>query len=230
MAQQLRSPAGTPSPTFETTATATRLTRRLLACGVVAGPLFFTVGLAQAFTRDGFDPSRHALSLLENGRLGWIQISNFVITGLLSIACAIGARRVLGRGPGGTWGPRLVAVYGTGVVGAGVFRADPADGFPRGTPAGIGEVSWHGALHMVSFGIGFLCLITACFVVARGLAALGQRRPAAFSRTSGLVILAAVAASFVAAGSGTALVAIYVAAAVGWGWLVVVAARLATRR
>src|SRR4030095_13588848 len=96
MAQQLRSPAGTPSATFETTATATRLTRRLLACGVVAGPLFFTVGLAQSFTCDGFDPSHHALSLLENGRLGWIQISNFVITGLLSIACAIGAREVVG--------------------------------------------------------------------------------------------------------------------------------------
>src|SRR4029450_2033571 len=104
MAQQLRSPAGTPSPTFETTATATRLTRRLLACGVVAGPLFFPVGLAPAFPRDGFAPSRHALSLLENGRLGWIQISNFVITGLLSIACASGARPVLGRGAGGSSG------------------------------------------------------------------------------------------------------------------------------
>ena len=30
---------------------------RLLACGMLAGPLFLAVGLTQAFTRDGFDPS-----------------------------------------------------------------------------------------------------------------------------------------------------------------------------
>src|SRR5919198_707623 len=70
-------------------------TRRLLACGVVAGPLYFAVGLGQAFTREGFDVGRHALSLLENGRLGWIQIGNFLVTGLLAVACAVGVARGL---------------------------------------------------------------------------------------------------------------------------------------
>ena len=37
-------------------------TRALLACGVVAGPLFVAVGLAQLLTREGFDPTRHPLS------------------------------------------------------------------------------------------------------------------------------------------------------------------------
>lgn len=46
---------------------ATQLTKMLLVCGVVAGPLFTVVGLIQAFTRPGFDLTRHALSLLENG-------------------------------------------------------------------------------------------------------------------------------------------------------------------
>jgi hypothetical protein len=27
------------------------------------------------------------------------------------------------------------------------FLADPADGFPPGTPAGAGRASWHGLLH-----------------------------------------------------------------------------------
>jgi hypothetical protein len=31
----------------------------LLACGVVAGPLFIVVGVLQMLTRDGFDPGRH---------------------------------------------------------------------------------------------------------------------------------------------------------------------------
>ena len=205
-------------------------TRRLLACGVVAGPLYFAVGLGQAFTREGFDVGRHALSLLENGRLGWIQIGNFLVTGLLAVACAVGMRRALAGGPGGTWGPRLVAVYGAGLVCAGAFRADPADGFPPGTPAGQGEVSWHGVLHMASFGVGFLCLIAACFVVARGLAALGRRRAAAASRAAGAVTLAGVAATFATAGSPAAVAAVYLAVVVGWAWLAMVAARLAASR
>ncbi len=224
MAQEIvTSAAGTASASDHTSG---RRTRALLAGGVVAGPVFLVVGLAQAFTRAGFDPTRHALSLLENGSLGWIQITNFVVTGLLSIACAVGVRRVLGRGAGGTWGPRLLGVYGAGVVLAGAFRADPSDGFPPGTPAGIGEVSTHGVLHIASFGVSFLSLIAACFVVARGLAALGRRRPAATSRIAGLVILAGIAASFATAGSSAAVPAIYVAVVTSWAWLAAVAVRL----
>jgi hypothetical protein len=44
-------------------------TRALLACGVIAGPLFAVVSLLQVFTRPGFDVRRHALSVLENGEL-----------------------------------------------------------------------------------------------------------------------------------------------------------------
>ncbi len=61
--------------------TAPRKGRTLLACGVVAGPLYLIVGLTQALTRPGFDITRHDLSLLSNGDLGWVQISNFVLSG-----------------------------------------------------------------------------------------------------------------------------------------------------
>ncbi len=91
----------------------TKLTRALLACGVVAGPLFTVVGLTQAFTRPGFDLTRHALSLLENGDLGWIQISSFLLTGLLFIACAVGMGQVLrGTYSGGTGVLFFVALAG----------------------------------------------------------------------------------------------------------------------
>ena len=63
------------------------------------------------------------------------------------IAFAVGLRRALTPGVGARWAPRLVAVYGAGLVAAGVFRADPALGFPVGTPDGPEPVSWHGMLH-----------------------------------------------------------------------------------
>jgi hypothetical protein len=72
----------------------------------------------QMLVRDGFDIRRHALSLLTNGNLGWIQILNFVLTGLLVIAGAFGMRRALRWGRGRTWGPLLLGVHGLGLIGA----------------------------------------------------------------------------------------------------------------
>ncbi|MEK8107959.1 DUF998 domain-containing protein [Micromonospora sp. M12] len=80
-------------------------TRALLAGGVLAGPLFGW-WRRQVLTRDGFDLSRQPLSLLALGDLGWIQTANFVLTGLLGLAGAVGLRRVLRGEPGGTWGRR----------------------------------------------------------------------------------------------------------------------------
>jgi hypothetical protein len=166
---------------------ATRATRALLACGVVAGPLFVVVGLVQASTRDGFDLGRHQLSLLSLGDLGWIQIVNFVISGLLSLAGAAGMWRVLRPGPGGTWGPLLIAGYGVGLLAAGLFAADPAFGFPPGAPAGAPDrLSWHGALHVTLSSLGFLSLILGCFVLARGFAAQRRRGLATYSLATGL--------------------------------------------
>ena len=157
------------------TTTTIASTRRLLACGVVAGPLFLVVALAQAFTRDGFDLSRHPISLLSLGDLGWIQIANFVVTGLLYVACALGMRRAL-HGPGSTWGPILVAVNGIGLIMGGVFVADPGAGFPPGAPPGPPEqFSWHGVLHNVAPVLAFNAMIVGLVVFARRFAALGQR-------------------------------------------------------
>ena len=110
--------------------------RALLAAGAVAAPLWTVAAVTQALTRDGFDLTRHPFSMLANGSLGWIQIINFLVVGALFIAAAAGLRRALHGGGGGIWVPRLVRVVGVGMVAAGVFVADPGDGFPAGTPAG----------------------------------------------------------------------------------------------
>ncbi len=63
---------------------------------MVAGPSDLTVGVLQGLVRDGFDFARHPLSVLANGPGGWIETANFVITGALVVATAVGFRRVLG--------------------------------------------------------------------------------------------------------------------------------------
>jgi hypothetical protein len=200
---------------------------RLLTCGILAGPLWIAVAGIQALTRDGFDIRRHAVSLLSNGDLGWIQIANFIVTGLLVIAAAVGIRRALRAQRGGTWGPRLIAGYGVGQIAAGVFVADPAFGFPPGTPAGPSTtMTWHSAVHFAAAGVGFLALIAACFVFARRFSALGQRSWAVYSAATGVVFFAA----FAGIASGSQLSGINVVFGVGvvlaWTWLSALAARL----
>jgi hypothetical protein len=129
--------------------------RLLLTGGVVAGPLYIVVVVLQMLIRDGFDISRHPASMLSNGDQGWIQIGNFMVSGLLFVACAAGLRRALrasGR-PGRAWGPGLIGVFGAGMGAAAFFSADPSDGFPPGTPIGPPTtMSWHAGVHRWSAG------------------------------------------------------------------------------
>jgi hypothetical membrane protein len=209
--------------------------RAALACGVVAGPISIVVGVIEMLTRPGFDPTRHDLSLMSNGDWGWIHIAMLVLTGLLTIAGAVGMRLVLRGSRGGTWGPLLVGVYGLGLIGAGFFTADPALGFPPGTPADAHAVSWHGLLHFVSGGIGFLALIAACFVFARRFAAQRLRGWEVYSVATGVLFFAAFVG--IAVGSQAkgplltfVILAFSVAVVLGWAWVSAMAARLLAER
>jgi hypothetical protein len=205
------------------------VTRALLACGVVAGPLYVLVSVTEALTRDGFDLARHSWSLLSNGDLGWVHVANLVVTGLLTVAFAVGLRRVLRPGRGGTWVPRLIGVYGLSLVGAGVFRADPAMGFPPGTPEGAAEVTWHGILHFVCGGVGFVCLVGACLLVAGRFAAEGRQGWARFSRATGVLFLAGFVAVAAGAGAAWSNVAFTATVVLAWTWISALAAHLTNR-
>ena len=199
---------------------AERTTKSLLGYGVLAGPFYVLVALVQALTRPGFDLAHDDVSLLSNGGLGWIQIANFVITGLMVIAFAVGVRRALRTGVAATWGPRLLGLFGLGLVGAGLFVADPMNGFPAGTPAGHATVlSLHGTLHIASAGIGFLGLVAACVVLARRISSEGWARLAMFSWATGIIFLAGFFA--IASGSSSPAVvgAFWLALLVAWGWM-----------
>ena len=148
-------------------------TRALLRAGMVAGPLYLIVGYAQAFTREGFDLRRHALSQLANGALGWIQTLNFLVAALLAIAGAIGVRRALRGTRAGTWGPILFAVFGLGMLGAAAFPADPSPGFPPGTPETV-SITQRGLIHFMFGAVTFYSLIVSCFVFARRFFSRGE--------------------------------------------------------
>jgi hypothetical membrane protein len=208
----------------------TSVTRSLLGYGIIAGPLYVGVSLAQALTRDGFDLTRHEWSLLANGDFGWIQSTNLIVTGLMVLAFAVGLHRSLVlRRLGGGWAPRLVGGYGLGMVGAGAFRADPALGFPVGTPDGVTDVSWHGTLHFVTAGIGFACLIVACLVLARRFAAAGSRGLAVFSVVTGVAFLAGFIGVASSGGAVAMNLAFTGAIVLVWAWMSVVAVHLYRR-
>ncbi|WP_327168446.1 DUF998 domain-containing protein [Streptomyces subrutilus] len=194
--------------------------RGLLAGGLVAGPLFLGAGVAQGLSRDGFDFTRNAISQLALGGPGWIQVVSFLLTGASVLAGAVGMHRVLGGGPGGTWGPRLVGVFGASFLVAAVFRADAGAGFPVGAPDAA-RLSAHGAVHMVAGMVGYLAFCAASVVLARAFTARGQRGRAVASR----IVPVGVLAGF--AGSSASVLAFTAGAGLGLVWLTALTAMTA---
>ncbi|MDX2562588.1 DUF998 domain-containing protein [Streptomyces sp. TX20-6-3] len=208
-----------PRPVLSATPASRPAARWAVAGGVVAGPLFLVAGLAQGLARDGFDFTRNAISQLALGEWGWVQTVSFLLTGALLTVGAAGLRRALRGGPGGTWGPALVGVFGVSFWTAAAFPADAGAGFPVGAPEAT-VMSGHGAVHMFGGMIGYLALCAAFVVLARPLAARGPRGWAVASR----VVPVAVLAGFLL--SAASVLAFTAGAGLGLLWLSAVTARL----
>jgi hypothetical protein len=170
-------------------------TRTLLSCGALAGALFLFIFLLQTKIRPEFDIVHSEPSRLSLGSLGWIQIANFVVAGLLVIAGAVGTRRILGLSKGRTWGPLLLGIFGLAQVGVGIFVVDPI-----GSPS---RLSFHGTMHLVLGALGFVALMAACFVFARTFASLKRKRWAIFCTMTGMIFLAAFFGAAAVSQSGT---------------------------
>lgn len=159
-----------------------RGTRKLLSCGVMAGPFFLLIFVIQAFARAEFRFVSSEPSSLSLGPWGWIQIANFVIGGVLIIAGALGMRKSLAASKGRFWGPLLLGVFGFCQIGVGVFVTDPVR-----SPTSL---TFHGTMHLVFGGAGFTALMAACFVFVRTFASLRQVTWAVFCAITGLLFLA----------------------------------------
>ncbi|MFC3999398.1 DUF998 domain-containing protein [Nocardiopsis sediminis] len=141
-----------------------RSTRALLACGF-APLLFVGVILGLGGLAPGYDPWNRWGSELANGPLGWVQITNFVVTGALTIAFAVGVRRALGTGRGAAAIPVLTGYVGFGLIVAGVFVTDPNPGFPLGT-APPAEPTLHGWIHNLNLLPTWAALTAAILLAA----------------------------------------------------------------
>jgi hypothetical protein len=129
-------------------------------------------------------------------------------------------RTALASGRGRLAAPLLIAIYGISLIGAGIFVADPALGFPPGTPEGApASITTHGLLHFVSGGVGFLALIAACFVMAARYASEKRMRWSMFSAATGVLFFAGFAGIASGSRSRAVTVAFYFAVLLEWTWL-----------
>ena len=177
-----------------------------LACGVAGGLLFPLVFLVDDRVKTGYDPVRDSVSEAAIGPGGWVQIANFLVTGALMVVFAAGVRRAVSP-----WTSGLVAVFGAGLMLAGVFVTDP-------TPDG--PTTWHGGVHNGVSLVVFGALTAACFTAARW-------RPARWWAWYGRLAGLAVPVLFLVSGAVTGTSGVWqrLSIAVGWTWLAVLGTR-----
>jgi hypothetical protein len=201
--------------------------RTALISGVIAGPLYVGVGTLEAVLRSGFDIRIHSLSLLANGQWGWVHSTMMVVSGLLTVVGALGLANAQQRAGRRSYAMIIgLVIYGLGIATAGLLRADPAEGFPIGTPAGPPVVVTAGGIgHLAAGGIGFLGLIVACLAAARRSARTGDRVWAVCSAIIGAYYLVAFAGIASGAANPVINIAFTIAVVLGWTWITAVCVR-----
>jgi hypothetical protein len=202
-----------------------RITRRLVSCGLVAGPLFVLTFLVEgALKGSGYDALRHPVSSLALGDHGWVQVANFLVAGVLTMAFAVGLWR-----SGLRAGAVLIGVWGVGLLGAGVFVTDPVSGFPVGTPA-TSDYTTSGALHDGFSLPAFLALAAVQVVLSRGQ---GWKwlTYSLLSATAFLVTFLLASSGFSQTASLVVVAGLFqrLAVTIGWAWTAVLAFRVLRR-
>ncbi len=158
--------------------------RRLASIAGTVGPiLFFAILLIEGALRPGYHPLHDTISELSLGPRGWIQIANFLIFGVLFLIFTRGMKQSLNDSWSARCGVLLLSLIGIGVLGCGLFRAEP---WPPSS------MSATGLLHLVcAMVLIFALLPIATGVLARAFAADARWRSLVFS--TGLTSMATLA-------------------------------------
>lgn len=202
-------------------------TPRLLLAGVPIFPIFIGVSLLLTVVSPPFSLARHEISLLLVGQFGWLQMANFILTGVLGLAFAIGLWRNLHGQKAGTWGPILLGVFGIAFLLAGVFHPDPQLGYPVGAPMGVPAPQTSAStIHSLAFSILALAIIAAGFVFARRFIAEGKRSLGIYSLINSLAIITFVMLGGVSMESGNGGIYLFGAAVTISSWVSVIAYQL----
>jgi hypothetical protein len=163
-------------------------TRMLLVCGAMAGPFFTIAWFIEGLTRANYVPMWHPISALSLGEFGWTQITNFTVTGILTLALAFGLWKALRSDGGSLWAPILISIAAIGFLGTALFATDPLNSYPPGTPDILLPPTVRGSLH-VFFASFIFGLPAACFVLARYFDGQGERTWAIYSRVSAIAFI-----------------------------------------
>jgi hypothetical protein len=179
-------------------------TGRLLLAGAVSAPLWSAVALTQAATRSDFDFSVEPLSMLATGSLGWLQITNFLVGGLLIVLGAVGLRRALP-------GSRALAAW-WGLSGVMFFAAGLLTMDPLGTPG----LSGHAIGHMLTGTTSFLALTVTCVLLAVRMRREGRTAGALVSVLAAVSVVAGNAWAMSGGAYGSVTLGVGVMAAMLW--------------
>lgn len=199
------------------------MTQILLLVGAAAAVVFFAVLLIEGARRHGYNPIYHTGSELELGERGGIQRANFLLMGSAMFAFAVGVQRTLES----ILGAVLLAIFGFGLITAGVFAPDPVRGYPPGAPTDpSAKPTWTAQMHYVIGGpVAFLALFGACLALVGPLEG-GWQLYTALTAVAGLAMTAWTALAFQRDAANTGLVQrglllIY------WSWIVALGINLA---
>jgi hypothetical protein len=166
-------------------------TKLLLICGPAGSILFTVMFLIQGAIREDYTALRFPISSLSIGNAGWIQISNFIISGTLIFLFAFGLRQSTLLLKGSLWTSRLIGAVGLGLIGAGIFSSDPVFGYPITSPLAIAQFTVHGHLHDFFSIFVFICLPIACFKFHNRFKESNEKGWARYSLFSGIAMLVA---------------------------------------
>jgi hypothetical protein len=163
-------------------------TRKLLRCGMWAGPVFTATFLAEGAVRDGYRPLRHPVSSLALGPRGWTQTANFAAAGAGLIGSAAFRTDPVGGYPPGT--PDMPAKFSR----AGTAHNLTAVPVFLGLPAAAACYSWRAGQ---SPGFAIYCAATAVTMpVTMTLAGAGFGQSSRLGRYGGLFQRASIITGF----------------------------------
>ena len=190
-----------------------------LLSGVIGPLLFLVVLLLEGALRPGYDPRRFFGSELALGKRGWVQITNFILAGLLIFASVFGIAQVL---PGSLWGTVFLGLFGLSLIVAGAFVTDPVLYFPPETKEK--GPTRHGKIHGANFPLCFGSLIITTLVFSGLFFSTGNLAWALYSLFSGLAFIVFTgmmlgAVSRALQGKAEASVGLWQRAAIATGWI-----------
>ena len=125
--------------------------------GLLAPLLFVGVFTVEGSLRPGYDPLSMYISALSLGPRGPIQMTNFIVLGLLLLVFTLGLALEFPTGRGPRAGRILLTVVGGLFLISGPFVMDPT-----GTP--VSQMTVHGTIHGLAGGFVFLLMPVIIFV------------------------------------------------------------------